>query len=448
LIIGLACLALIGMGLHATPVGKIRGNTIFKFDFGPGKAAPHYIQVSEIVEYSEQRGYGFDRSDAIEMVDRGTKDALKSDFCTSQRPFFFTVDLAEGNYKITVVLGDSKGTSNTTVKAESRRLMLENVQTRPGEFTVRTFTVNVHNSRLKSGTSVRLRFDEKPKMDWDDHLTLEFSGARPCICALVISKTEHAATVYLAGDSTVTDQVKEPYCSWGQMLPRFFKPEAAIANYAESGETSKSFLTENRLAKIMEMMRPGDYLFIQFAHNDQKKGGGYLAPFTDYKNILKSYITQARQRGGIPVLVTSMLRRRFDQDGKVVNSLEEYPEAMRQTAAEEGAPLIDLFAMSKLFYEALGPENSKKAFLHYPAGSYAEHPEELKDDSHFSAYGAYELAKCIIEGIRSANLGLAKYLLKKLPAFDPRRPDPPETWNLPESAPQPVFPIFVQFQKN
>jgi lysophospholipase L1-like esterase len=438
-IAGLVLLPVVGTAPPRPLYARSSEGAAFKYDFGPGKIAPGYLQVLATSIYSEQSGFGFDSSSNLTMVDRDGKDALRSDFCTSDRPFFFTANLPEGNYDVTVTLGDLKDKSETTVKAESRRLMLEQVQTRPGEFAVRTFTVNVRNSRLKSGGQVSLKADEQPKLDWDDRLTLEFGGRRPCLCALTIRRAERAVTVFLAGDSTVTDQVKEPYCSWGQMLPRFFKAGVAIANHAESGEALKSFVGEKRLEKIMDLLRPGDYLFVQFAHNDQKKEGAYAAPFTDYKRYLKSYIAGARGRGAIPVMVSSMLRRRFDAEGKVINSLEEYPEAMRQTAAEEKVPLIDLFAMSKNFYEALGPEKCKRAFLHYPAGTFPEQPDELKDDTHFSAYGGYELAKCIVEGIRAGKLGLSKYLHKGLPGFDPGRPDSPDNWSLPVSPPQPVF---------
>jgi len=418
---------------------RARERTAFPFDFGSGNTAPGYLKILPNSIYSEQAGCGFDKASAVTAVDRGGKDPLRGDFCTSGRPFFFTVDLPEGNYNVTVTLGDRADSSAMAVKAESRRLMLENIQTKRGEIITRTSTVNIRNSRLKSGGQVRLKADEQPKLDWDAQLTLEFSGARPCLCALEITRVDNAITIYLAGDSTVTDQVKEPYCSWGQMLPRFFKTGVAIANHAESGEALKSFVAEKRLEKILDFLHAGDYLFIQFAHNDQKKEGAYAAAFTDYKGYLKSYIGEARKRGAIPVLVTSMHRRHFDDAGKVVNSLEDYPEAMRQTAREEKVALIDLNAMSKPFYEALGPEGSKKAFLHYPANTFAEQPQELKDDTHFSAYGGYELARCIVEGIRKSKLGIAKYLQKGLPAFDPGRPDPAEGWTLPISPPQPVF---------
>jgi lysophospholipase L1-like esterase len=118
-----------------------------------------------------------------------------------------------------------------------------------------------------------------------------------------------------------------------------------------------------------------------------------------------------------------MHRRRFDENGKIINTLDNYPEAVRQTAIEEQVPLIDLNAMSKQFYEAMGPENSKKAFVHYPANSYPGQEKPLADDTHFNPYGAYELARCVVESIRKNNPDLAKYLIDKTPAFDPAHPD-------------------------
>jgi lysophospholipase L1-like esterase len=445
----IAVFALIGaaatIGLaHTSRPGRVqvagtRKALAFKFAFGPSQTAPGYIQVLPSDTYTKLRGYGFDKGSGITAVDRGGDDALRSGFITSDKPFFFTVDLPEGNYNVTVTLGDRRGKSITTVKAESRRLMLERVETAAGQFQTRTFTVNIRDSRTKSGEQVRLKADEQPKLDWDGQLTLEFSDAHPCICALEIARADDAVTVYLAGDSTVTDQVKEPWCAWGQMLPRFFKQGVAIANHAESGEALKSFVAERRLEKILDEIKAGDYLFIQFAHNDQKQGSAYAPAFTDYKDYLKLYIREARKRGAIPVLVTSMHRRRFDADGKVVNTLEDYPDAMRQTAKEEKTALIDLNAMSKAFYEALGPENSKKAFVHYPAGTFPGQAEELKDDTHFNSYGAYELAKCVVEGIKQNKLEIAKYLAEGQPTFDPSRPDPVDGWSLPASPPAPVF---------
>ena len=372
------------------------------YDFGPGPVAPNATQVVAATAYTRERGYGFLETAGIVCHDRGMADSLRGDFCTSDAAFRFVVDLPQGNYRVTVTLGDAGGDSLTTVRSESRRLMLEHVATARGEVTTRTFVVNTRDARLAAGGSVALKSREIGAAHWDNALTLEFGDRRPAVAAVEIAPAPEATTVFLAGDSTVTDQTAEPYSSWGQMLPRFFGPGVAVANHAESGESLRSFLAERRLEKIFDLVRPGDYLFLQFAHNDQKLGPD-TAP---YEALLRAVVADARRHGAVPVLLTSMQRRRFDSRGTVVNSLEGFPDAMRAVAKTEGAPLIDLDAMSRRFYEALGPEGSKRAFVHYPAGTFPGQEAELKDDTHFNAYGAYELARAVVEGIRRSGIGL------------------------------------------
>jgi lysophospholipase L1-like esterase len=383
--------------------------TMYRFEFGEGPAADGYTLVTPGTAYSAEKDYGFDFGSKVTAIGRGI---------TSNKPFYFSVALPEGNYNVTITFGDPNGESTNTVKAESRRLMLEKVQTERGKFETRTFTVNIRTVQIPGGDPVRLKERERGYLHWDDKLTLEFNGARPCLRSLKITKAENAITVYLAGDSTVTDQPHEPWNSWGQMLTCFFKPGVAIANHAESGESLKSSLGARRFEKIWSSIKPGDYLFLQFGHNDMKEKGEGVGPFTSYKASLKQVTAEARKRGAHPVLVTSMHRRRFDDAGKVVETLENYPEAVRQTAKEENVPLIDLHEMSRPFYEALGVEGSKKAFV---------------DNTHHNAYGSYELAKCIVEGIRKANLPLAKCLADGLPPFDPAHPDPVEKFDVPAS---------------
>jgi lysophospholipase L1-like esterase len=237
---------------------------------------------------------------------------------------------------------------------------LENVQTAPGQWETRTFTVNVRNATLKSGGTVRLKTEEQQgHLNWDDKLTLEFNGSCPAVCALKIEKVNDVVTLYLAGDSTVTDQKNEPYGAWGQLLPRFCKPAVAVANHAQSGESLVSFRVEKRLKKILETIKAGDYLFIQFGHNDQKDKSPGAGPFTSYKENLKYFVTQARQKGAIPVLVSPMERRRFDGNTPLL-TLADYAEAVRQVGREESVPVIDLHAMSLKLYAALGPAESKK----------------------------------------------------------------------------------------
>jgi lysophospholipase L1-like esterase len=254
---------------------------------------------------------------------------------------------------------------------------------------------------------------------WDNKLTLEFSNSEPKVASIAIEKVD-VPTLYIAGDSTSTDQPREPFNSWGQMLTRFFKPEIAVANHGESGESLKGFIGEKRLDKVASIIRPGDWLFIQMGHNDQKEKGEGVGAFTTYKASLKRFIEVAREHGATPVLITSMNRLTFDADGKITNSLGDYPEAVRQAAKEENAAVIDLNAMSKPFYEALGPVESHKAF----AGN---------DTTHHSDYGSYELAKCIVEGIKQDKLPLVKFLTDDVAAtpFDPAHPDPIASFDVP-----------------
>jgi lysophospholipase L1-like esterase len=358
----------------------------------------------------------------VSCIDRGGSDPKRSDFCTSDKPFYFSVALPEGNYKVTVAFGDAKATTTTTVKAELRRLMLERVETAVGKFTTSTFAVNVRTPAIAGGGEVKLKDREKTTeaWAWDEKLTLEFNNSRPTICALEITQADELPTIYLLGDSTVCDQPSEPYNSWGQMLTRFFNANVAVANHAESGESLRSSLGARRLEKVISKMKPGDYLIIQYGHNDEKEKGEGVGAFTTYKSDLKRFVTAARSRGGVPVLVTPVQRRTFDQSGRITNSHGDYPEAVRQVSREENVPLIDLNVMSKAFYESLGPQKSMLAF-------------KEGDGTHHNNYGSYELAKCIVEGIKAARIGIAKYLLNDTPRFDPARPDAFESFVVPAS---------------
>lgn len=342
----------------------------------------------------------------------------------------FSVRVPEGDYRITLDLGGA-GPSDTTVKAEARRLMLEGVRVAAGKTETRTIIVNVRRPDLAppppnapGGTRVLLNPREEGSYDWDDKLTLEFCGATAAVRRLRIEPVA-VPTVFLAGDSTVTDQRFEPAAGWGQMLPRFFKPGISVANHAESGETLKSFLIERRLDKILSRIKPGDWLLIQFGHNDQKTQWPqtYAEAATTYRDYLRAYAGEARRRGAAPVFVTSMHRHRFDAAGKVVDTLGDYPAAMRETARELNVPLIDLHAMSAVFYEALGPKEAWKAFN-----------DGGKDLTHHDNYGAYQLARCVVEGVRANAPALAAHLAADLAPFDPARPPSPDAFALPPSA--------------
>ncbi|PJJ59950.1 rhamnogalacturonan acetylesterase [Hymenobacter chitinivorans] len=399
----------------------------YKFDFGSGKTAPGYTAVAADAAYSPAQGYGFDFGTSVTAVDRGGKDALRSDFVTSPQPFYFSVRLPEGNYTVTLTLGDAQGPSTTMLKAESRRLLLETTPTTPGQFTTQTFTLNVKSPRISATETVGLKPRELGKLDWDDKLTLEFNGPNPCLAALEIKPAPRATTVFLAGNSTVVNQDDEPWAAWGQMLPRFLGPGVAVANHAESGLTLGSFLGSRRLQKVLSVLQPGDYLFIEFGHNDQKEKGSTDGAWQSYSERLRLFVRETKQKGGIPVILTSTSRRSFGPDGRIENSLGDFPAAARQVAQQEQVALIDLTLMTTKLYESMGPEESKKAFVHYPANTYPGQPQALADNTHFNPYGAYEIARCVVEGIKANKLGLVKFL-RPTPAFDPAHPDPLTAW--------------------
>src|SRR5262245_12861902 len=189
-------------GIATAPAAAQGLGTSVHFNFISSKDAAERggLQVLPDTVYTRERGYGF-----VSPVAQIAKEATGS-ICSDSKPFSFAVNLPEGNYNVNVLLGDEGHASITTLKVEARRLILKQLHAAAGRFESRRFTVNVRRSQLASGETVRLKRDEQSHPDWDDELTMEFSGARPCVQALEISKTDSAVTVYLAGDSTVTDQ--------------------------------------------------------------------------------------------------------------------------------------------------------------------------------------------------------------------------------------------------
>ena len=371
----------------------------FQFSFGTGQPQPGWTQVSATNLYSTTSGYGFEPG----------AELTGTDYLTSEKPFLFSVKLPEGNYAVTALLNDQSGEAVTTVKAEQRRLMLEKIQIAPGTLATRTFIAHLHTPHISATEHVKLkkRELETEQINWDDKLTLEFNGVHPTLRALIIAPT-NVPTVYIAGDSTVCDQPAEPWNSWGQMLPRFFQPDVAVANYAESGESLKSSLGAKRFEKIFSTMKPGDYLFLQFGHNDMKdKATNALAI---YKANLKKIVARTRALGGTPVLVTSMERKA----GVERDTLAGYPQTVRDVAKEDNVALIDLNAMSRIFYQALGADLDKA----------------FQDGTHHNNYGSYELAQCVVRGIQEAKLPLAKSIVPDF-HFNPAKPDDVKTFVMP-----------------
>ena len=345
-----------------------------------------------------------------------------------KEPFFVSFDVPDGNYKVTVKLGNKKRAGVTTVRGESRRLFLDRVATKKGKFEERSFIINKRNRCITPGDSVNTKKREATKLNWDDKLTLEFNGPAPAVESITVEEAPaDITTVFLCGNSTVVDQDNEPWASWGQIIPHYFDNSVAVANYAESGESANTFIAAKRLAKALSQMKKGDYVFIEFGHNDQKQKGPGKGAYYSFATSLKTFVDEVRARGAQPVFVTPTCRRSFDESGHIRQTHEDYPDAMRWVAEREKVPVIELNPMTKTLYEALGVENSKKAFVHYPKGTYPGQDRELADNTHFNPYGATQVAKCVLTGISKILPDLAKHIVG-LGVYDPATPDDPATF--------------------
>ena len=381
------------------------------FDFDMTKPQP---------VYNAETGYGYD------LVPAPTKK-------TPNEPFYFSVKVDDGNYRVRVVIGSKKKAAETTVRAEGRRLMVHNVATKKGKFETYEFVVNKRSPQIDEKNRVRIKDREKDYLAWDDKLTLEFNGDAPAVQSIHIERDDKVPTIYLCGNSTVVDQNSEPWASWGQMITRWFGPEVAISNHAESGLTARTFIAGGRLDKILTTLKPGDLLIAEFGHNDEKEKRPGDGAWYHYVYNLKIFIDQVRQKGADIVFCTPTQRRAFEADNKTIkNTHGEFPAAMKSVAEREKVPVIDLNQMTKTFFETLGFENSKRALVHYPKELYGR---ELADNTHFNPYGAYEVAKCVVMGMKQLQLPIVKYLRPDWQDFDPAHPD---DWQTFKWAPSPI----------
>lgn len=220
-------------------------------------------------------------------------------------------------------------------------------------------------------------------------------------------------TIFIAGDSTASTypENRAPRAGWGQVFGQFFNEPVRVQNAAVSGRSSKSFIDEGLLNGIWDQIQPGDYLFIQFGHNDEKNEDPlrYTDPATTFRTYLTQYIEGARRKGATPILLTPVNRRKFDA-GTLVLTHGAYVPAIIELASELQVPLIDMCAKSQVLFEQLGEEGAKTVFLWLQPGDSPNYPQGESDNTHFSVTGAYAIAKLVVQGIRELNLPLAAYL--------------------------------------
>lgn len=363
---------------------------------------------------------------AVSLLVRAQKvDTLLNAY--SDRPIDFSVKVPDGNYRVTVTLGSKKRAALTVVRAESRRHYTDLVTTKKGQFQTVTFTVNKHEPTIDASTSVKLKPRELSYKNWDEVLNLQFCGPAPAVQRITIEPDTAAVTVFLCGNSTVVDQEQEPWASWGQMITRWFDERVVIANYAESGLSATTFLAQLRLDKILSQLREGDYVICEFGHNDEKEKRAGDGAWYSYSRNLKIFADRVREKGGNIIFVTPTARRFFNDDQKTLrNTHGDYPEAMRTVSRRENIPLIELNGMTHTFYEALGFEGSKRALVHYPANTFPDQPKPLADNTHFNPFGAWEVAKMIVMGLKQMDSPLVQYLRTDWQDFDPAHPDSPD----------------------
>jgi len=382
----------------------------YKFYFGTGDAPAGYTKVTGDMAYDDTRGFGFDGGTKAGILSKKVAGKDLS-FAVSDQPFYFSTALPEGNYKVTVTLGNPDAAEDISVKAESRRLMLENIQTKAGEYVTKSFIVNIRTPKYPGGV-VNLKATRETMQeawDWDNGLTLEFNGDHACISDLRIEKVD-VPTVFVIGDSTSCDQSGESYNSWGQTITRFFKPEVAVANHGESGETVGDCLGRHRFDKIWSLMKAGDYLLVTSGHNERNGKNNNMTFDQAFYDDCKRVVDETRQHGGIPVLVTPISRA----PGSA--TLGPYPDELHKLATDEKVAFIDLTGPTAILYKAM--PDYHKAFAR---------PEEA---THTGNYGSYEVSKILIAGIKANNLPLAKSIVDDFKELDPTKPDAFESYRV------------------
>lgn len=221
-------------------------------------------------------------------------------------------------------------------------------------------------------------------------------------------------TVYLIGDSTMSIKATKAYpeTGWGMPFVYFFDSTVTVDNRAQNGRSTRTFMQEKRWQPVVDALQEGDYVFVQFGHNDEVKTKGSYTTEEAFKANLVKYVTEARSKKAIPILITPVARRKFDSTGKLEGTHEVYAQIVRNTAAENKVPLIDLDKISQTLLQEWGVEKSKLLFLQLAPGQHPNYPQGKEDNTHFSELGAREMAQLVLKEIRTLNLELAERIVR------------------------------------
>ncbi len=233
-----------------------------------------------------------------------------------------------------------------------------------------------------------------------------------CIVAMSFVPNARKHKVYLVGDSTIAkkDIKAYPETGWGMPFTYFFDSTVEVDNRAMNGRSTKSFIAENRWQLVLNDLQHGDYVFIQFGHNDEVKTKATYTTEDEFRTNLKKYVSDTRTKKALPVLITPVARRKFDSTGKVAGTHEVYSAIVRSVAKEQNVFLIDLDTKSQALLQQLGPETSKLLFNYLTPGEHPNYPEGKQDDTHFSELGARKMAQLVLTEIKTLHLDLANHI--------------------------------------
>lgn len=222
-------------------------------------------------------------------------------------------------------------------------------------------------------------------------------------------------TLYLIGDSTMSDKKNpesNPEFGWGQVLPMYFTDAVNIDNRAVNGRSTRSFIAEGRWNAVKNELKSGDYVFIQFGHNDQKINDPkrYTNPYTAYRKNLEIFVNETRAAGANPVLFSSIVRRKFNEQGTLIDTHGVYPMVARQVAEDLNVPFIDLQYLTELMEESYGVEKSKDLHLHFQPGENDYFPDGKEDDTHLSELGAKTVSGLVVKELIRLNISIKNFL--------------------------------------
>ncbi|MCR5414429.1 MAG: hypothetical protein K6F50_06855 [Kiritimatiellae bacterium] len=327
------------------------------------------------------------------------------------RAFSGARKLEIGNYDVKVTFGGDSASTNW-VKFAGRRLLFDNVVTRPGERRVEEATVRVPGPYVTA----------KSRANDNRELKVEVFTTSPNPPQVEFAPSHDSPTLYLMGDSTTTDQRFEPWGSWGQIAPAFFRKGLAVSNFARSGLAMCTAESEGRVERLLEHLRAGDFVLIQFGHNDQKRKGE--EPENGYARRLGEWTGLIEAKGAKVVVATPIERRRFKGGVQQPRTLADYSSAARAFASSRNLPLVDMNEKSYAMMGAAGEEGSTRFQCWYAEGEYPGADRTINDNTHHSVYGAYEMARIEAAEIFRLVPELGEFVRENRRSFDPLSPDP------------------------